>query len=104
MSGPLSVTSSRIYMVKIENNTVIPSKTIFYRWFVDGIYNRRKKGNNFLFNHLKNYHPNTKFFIEVNPSKFLGTKLTNISGFYKFSFYRKSTKLRPPWTSTTSKR
>ena len=104
MSGTLSVTSSGIYMVKIENNTLIPSKTIFYRWFVDDIYNRRKIGNNFLFNHLKNYHPNTKFFIEANPSKFLDTKLTKISGFHKFSIYRKSTKLPSPWTSTTSKR
>ena len=37
MGGPLSVTFSDIYMVKIENNVVIPSKPIFYRRLVDYI-------------------------------------------------------------------
>ena len=33
--GPLPVTSSDIYMVKMENDVVIPSKPIFYLRFVD---------------------------------------------------------------------
>ena len=41
MGGPLSVTFSDIYMVKMENDVVIPSKPIFYRRFVDDIYSRR---------------------------------------------------------------
>ena len=41
MGGPLSVTFSDIYMVKMENDVVIPSKPIFYRRFVDEIYSRR---------------------------------------------------------------
>ena len=85
MGGPLSVTFSDIYMVKMENDVVIPSKPIFYHRFVDDIYSRRKLGDNVLFDRLNSYHPNIKLTIEVNPSKFLGTKLTNINGTYKFN-------------------
>ena len=35
MGGPLSVTFSDIYMVKIKNDDVTPSKPIFYHIFVD---------------------------------------------------------------------
>ena len=104
MGGPLSVTFSDIYMVKMENDVVIPSKPIFYRRFVDDIYSRRKLGDNVLFDRLNSYHPNIKLTIEVNPSKFLDTKLTNINGTYKFNVYWKNTKLPSPWTSKTSKR
>ena len=102
--GPLSVTFSDIYMVKMENDIVTPSKPIFYPRFVDDIYSRQKLGDNVLFDRLNNYHPNIKFTIEVNPSKFLDTKLTNINGVYKFNVYQKDTKLPSPWTSKTPKR
>ena len=88
MGGPLSVTFSDIYMVKMENDVVIPSKPIFYRRFVDDIYSRRKLGDNVLFDRLNSYHPNFKLTIDVNPSKFLDTKLTN--GTYKFNVYGKT--------------
>ena len=65
---------------------------------------RRKLGDNVLFDQLNSYHPNIKLTIEVNPSKFLDTKLTNINGTYKFNVYRKNTKLPSPWTSKTPKR
>ena len=55
----------------------------------------------FLFDQLNSY-PNSK--LTVNPSKFLDTKLTNISGTYKFNVYQKNTKLPSPWTSKTPKR
>ena len=103
MGGPLSVTFSDIYMVKIENDVVIPSRPIFYRRFVDNIYSRRKLGDNVLFDLLKSYHPNIKLTIEVNSSTFLDTKLTNINGTYKFNVYRKNTKLPAPSTSKTPK-
>ena len=90
MGGPLSVTFSDIHMVKMENDVVIPSKPIFYRRFVDDIYSRRKLGDNVLFDRLNSYHPNIKLTIEVNPSKFLDTKLTNINGAYKFNVYGKT--------------
>ena len=81
MGGPLSVTFSDIYMVKMEND-VIPSKPIFYGRFVADIYSKWKLGDNVLFDQLNSYHPNIKLTIEVNPSKFLDTKLTNINGTY----------------------
>ena len=87
MGGPPSVTSSDIYMVKMKNDVVIPSKPIFYRRFVDDIYRRLKLGDNVLFDQLNSYHLNIKLTIEINRSRFLATKLTNINGTYKFNVY-----------------
>ena len=86
MGRLLSVTFSDIYMIKIENDVVIPSKPIFYRRFTDDIYSRLKLGDNVLFGRLNSYHPNIKLTIEINPSKILGTTLTKINGTYKFNF------------------
>ena len=72
IGGQLCVTFRGIYMVKMENDVVIPSKLIFYRRFADDIYYRWKLGNNVLFDRSNNYHPNIKRTIEVNPSNFLG--------------------------------
>ena len=64
MERPLSVFFSDIYMIKTENDVVIQlSKPIFYRRFVDDIYQRRKLGDNGLFDRLNNYHPNIKLTI-----------------------------------------
>ena len=93
MGGPLSVTFSHLYMFKMENDVVIPSKAIFYHRFVDDIYSRWKLGDIVLLDRLSSNHRNIKLIIEVNPSKFLDTKLTNIDGTYKFNVYRKNTKL-----------
>ena len=43
MRETLSVTLSDIFMIKMENDIVIPIKPIFYRRYVDDICNRRKK-------------------------------------------------------------
>ena len=40
MGGPLSVTFSDIYMTKMERDVVRPFNPIFYRRYVDDIYNR----------------------------------------------------------------
>ena len=88
MGERLPVTFSDIYMVKMENDVVIPSKPIFYRRFVDGSYSRQELGDHILFDQLNSYHPNIKLTIKVNLSKFLNTKLTNINGIYKFNVYR----------------
>ena len=40
MGGPLSVILSDIWMVKMENNIVIPHKPIFYKKYIDDIINR----------------------------------------------------------------
>ena len=84
----LFVTFSDMYMVKMENDIVMsskmekdvvkPSKPIFYHRFADDIYGRRKLGDNFLFDWLNSYDPNIEFAIQVNTSKLLDTKITNI--------------------------
>ena len=58
-----------------------------------------------MFNRLNNYHRNTKLTIEVNPSTFLESKVTNSNGAYKFNvFEKKNTKLPSPWIFKTPKR
>ena len=104
MGEPLSVTFSDIYIAKIENDVVIPSKPIFYCRFVDDIYSRRRLRDDVLFDRLNSYHSIIQHTIEVNSRKLLDLKLTNISGTYKFNVYRKNTKLPSPWTSKTPKR
>ena len=42
MGGPLSVTFSDIFMIKMENDIVIPTKPIFYHSYVDDIIEERK--------------------------------------------------------------
>ena len=71
---------------------------------MDDIYSRWKLGDDVLLDRLNSYHPNIKFTIEVNPNRFLDTRLTTISGTYKFNVYRKNTKLLSPWTFKTPKR
>ena len=104
MGGALCVTFSDIYMVKMENYVVIPSKHMFYCRFVDDIYSRQKLGNNALFDQLNNYHQNIKLTIEVNPSKFSDTKFNNTDAAYKFNVYPKNTTLPSPWTTKVPKR
>ena len=56
MGGPLSVTFSGIFIIKMENDIVIPTKPIFYRRYVDDIHNRRKKNvEDSLFRALNSY-------------------------------------------------
>ena len=56
-----------------------------------------------MFDRLNSYHPNIRLTLEVSPSTFLDTKLTNINGTCKFNVYWKKTKLLSPWTSKTPK-
>ena len=59
------------------------------------------------YNSLRDVHNIMAYLInnpkEVNPNKFLDTKL-NLNDAYKFSVYRKNTKLFSPWTSKTPQR
>ena len=58
MGGQLSVIFSDKFMVKIENDIVVPLKLKFYWRYVDNMFNRRKvKTNGILFETLNNYHP-----------------------------------------------
>ena len=57
-----------------------------------------------MFDRFSSYDPNVKLVKEVDPNKFLDTKLTNINGTYKFNVYLKKAKLSSRWTSKTPKR
>ena len=68
-------------MIKTEKHMGTPSKPIFYKKFVDDIYNRRKKDiHDNLSERLNNYHRNIKLAIEINPNKFLDTEIIENEG------------------------
>ena len=76
MGGPLLVILADIHMVRTENEVVKPMNPSFYKRFVDDVYNKRNKSQqDALFEALNNFHPNKKLTIEVNPVKFLDTKI-----------------------------
>ena len=63
MGGPLSATFSDIFMIKMENDIVFPTKPIFYCRYGDGIYNRRKKNiEDTLFKTLNLYHKRKVYY------------------------------------------
>ena len=106
MGGPLSVILADIHMVRTENEVVKPLNPPFYKRFVDDIYSRRNKSQkDVLFEALNNFHPNKKLTIEVNPEKFLDTKiLLNNEGVVTTQVYRKENKKAVPWVSKIPKR
>ena len=74
--GPLSVTLSDIWTVKMENNIVMPHKPTFYKRYVGDTINHRKiHEEGLLFKKLNNYHPKIKLTIEINLPKFLDTEI-----------------------------
>ena len=105
MGGPLSVIMSDIFMTKLENDVVRPFNPPFYKRFVDDCITKRKRNeHDKLFELINNYHRNIKFTIEIQPTKFLDTKLINENGSYSTEVYRKETKLPVNWSSKTPKR
>ena len=67
MGGPLSVIFSDIYMTKTERKVVEPTKSKFYKRFVDDIINKRYKDQpDNPFQTLNSNHPKIKYIIEVN--------------------------------------
>ena len=102
MGRPPSVSLSDIHMTKTENNVVRSEKTLFYRRFVDDIINRRKKNEHgIIFENLNKYHPKISLTIEVNPCKFLDTKIINNKGNITREVFRKTSKLLPSFTSSS---
>ena len=105
MGGPLSVTLSDIHMTRTKNNVVRPEKPLFYRRFVDDITNRRKKNeHHIIFENLNKYHPKINLTIEVNPCKFLDTKIINKKGNITTEVFCKMSKLPVHWSSRVPKR
>ena len=81
MGGLLSVNLSDIHMIRMETDVVVPIRSIFYKRYVDDIYNRRQKNTcDVLYNAINNYHPKIKLTIESNPQRFLDTEITHING------------------------
>lgn len=93
-------------MVRSENAVVRPLKPTFYKRYVDDIFAKRKKNvPDVLFNELNNYHPKINLTIEVNPSKFLDSKINvDKQGNITTEVFRKETKLPVPWKSKSPKR
>ena len=105
IGGPLSVTFSDIYMAKMERDVVRPFNPIFYRRYVDDIYNRRKiNKKDDLYESLNKYHKNIKVTVGKSPSKFLDTRLLINNGTYETQVYRKETKIPTHWSSSIPKR
>ena len=64
-----------------------------YKSYVDDIYSKQiKNQTDDLFEKLNNYHPNIKFTIEVNPSKFLDTEIMIKNGIIETSTVIKESK------------
>ena len=104
MGGPLSVTLSGIWMVKMENNIVIPHKPILYKRYVDDIVNRRKKyEEDLLSKKLNNYHHKIKLTTEINPPNFLDTEIIISNKEVVISVHRKESKLPVRWESKPPK-
>ena len=81
IDGPVSVIFSNIFTCKMEFDSIVPDKPIFYRRYVDDTYVRRKKNDvDKLFEELNSYHKNIKLTLEVNQTKFLDTELVREKG------------------------
>ena len=92
-------------MIRTEKDIVTPLKPIFYKRFVDDIYNRRKKSiHDKLYERLNNYHPNIKLTVEINLDKFLDTEIIDNEDAIETKVYRKTTKIPVPWASNIPKR
>ena len=104
MGGHHSLIFSDIYMTKTEREVVNPSKPKFYKWFVDGINNRRNKNEpDDLIQKLNNNHPNMKYTVEVKPEIFLDTKIVYSNDVITIEVKRNDRKLPIHWSSKIPK-
>ena len=104
MGGPISVVLSNIFCVKMEFDVVKPSKPKLCKCYVNDIYSKQIKNQpDKLFEKLKNYQPNTKLTIEVNPRKFLDTKIMVKNGIIETSAVVKESKIPNHWSSAVPK-
>ena len=104
MGTPISLVSN-IYVSKIEENIVPPTKPHSYKRYVDDTDIRKKKNKpDSLFQKLNSYHLNIKLTIGKNPKKFLYTKIIRHGCEIEIKVYKKSKKLPVHWSSkiTTS--
>ena len=89
----------------METDAVVPIRPIFYKRYMDGIYNRRQKNTvDKLYDGLNNCHLKVKLTIGINPLKFLDTEIIRNNGIIETREHRKKIKLPPPWISNIPKR
>ena len=92
--GPISVVFSEIYVSKKEKDIVASMMPHFYKRYVDDTYiQRKKKEPNSLFEKWNSYHPNIKFTVERDSSKFLDTEIIWRRCEIETKVYKKSRKL-----------
>ena len=92
-------------MIRMETDVVVLIRPIFYKRYMDDIYNRRQKNTtDKLYNGLTKYHPKVKLTIETNPLRFLDTEIIHNNDMIETRVHRKKTKLLTPWTSNIPKR
>ena len=84
-------------MNKMERYIVLPSKPKFYRRFVEAYRRRKKNELDELFSKINTYHPKMNLTIEINPSKFLDTKIAGNKNAFS---QHKNNKLPVHWKST----
>ena len=81
----------------METDVKVPTRPIFYKRYVDDIYNRRQKNTvDKLYDGLNNYHPKVKLTSETNPLIFLDTEIIHNNGMIETWVHRKKTKLPIP--------
>ena len=97
MGSPFSATLTDIYMIRTEIDLVVPIRPIFYKRYVDDIYNCRQKNTvDKLCDGLSNYHPKVKRTIETSELSFLDTEIIQNNGMIETLVHRKKTKLPLP--------
>ena len=85
---------------KMKKDIVTPSKSFFYKRYVDDTYFRRKKIEiDELYNALNLYDQNIKLTLELDPIKFLDTEIIRSNGKITTHVYNKTKKLPVHWTS-----
>ena len=100
MGGPISVVFLDMFMYKMQLDVVVHAKPIFYKCYVIDTYVQRKRNDvDRLFEELDLYNRNIKLTFEINPERFLDTKLIRENGEITTQVFSKSTKLHVHWNS-----
>ena len=100
MGGPISVVLLDMFMYKMQLDVVVHAKPIFYKCYVIDTYVQRKRNDvDRLFEELDLYNRNIKLTFEINPERFLDTKLIRENGEITTQVFSKSTKLHVHWNS-----
>ena len=91
-------------MNKMEKYLIMPLKLKFYCRYVDDTYNRRNKNkSDEPFERMNKYHSNINLTIEVNPPKFLDTRIHRNKNKIKCFAYHKINEITIPLDVCCSK-